>query len=266
MINAKTDQLTVALSIPAYSEIVSKLAPSATIINILPAGQSPETYDVSPKKLLSVLQADIVVLAGMPYEIHWMKTLAERSHVKTVNLSENMHLHDHSNDNHHHHEVDPHTWLDLNQYLKHAEKIKSAIVAVNPTISNDINNRFNLIKTEVNTTYDQLNTVFSTCKFKKFLTYHAAWGHFASSFNIEQIAIENHGKTPSAGYLQKTLKQSELEYRALIAQTQTPIEILEPIADLSGLPIKFANPLSEKFLSDYEAMANVFVEAMGCKK
>ena len=64
-----------------------------------------------------------------------------------------------------------------------------------------------------------------------FLVMHPAWGHFAKTYGLEQIAIEHEGKSPGARTLQLLIKRAKQEkVKVVFIQDQHSSHMAETVA------------------------------------
>ncbi|WP_010274094.1 metal ABC transporter solute-binding protein, Zn/Mn family [Paenibacillus senegalensis] len=103
------------------------------------------------------------------------------------------HEEDHSGHDHHGHshdyEFDPHLWLSPVHAKEMAEKIKNALVAVDPANQADYEANYN----ELAERFDQLHAKFQESlkdvTRREIVVTHQAFGYLAHEYNLEQISI-----------------------------------------------------------------------------
>ena len=87
---------------------------------VVPSGQSPETYDPTPRQMVEIGQSIAYLRIGaIGFEQAWMQKIAENNpQLKLYDLSDNMPLlqeteHEHSTHAHQHGGGDPHIWSSI---------------------------------------------------------------------------------------------------------------------------------------------------------
>lgn len=93
---------------------------------------------------------------------------------------------------------------------------------------------------------------------RKFLIYHPALTYYAGDYGIEQIAIEQEGKEPSARRLAELIETGRREgIRNIFYQSQFPASSVEIIAhDLGGRAVAI-DPLAEDIVGNIEAITGL---------
>ena len=87
---------------------------------VVPSGQSPETYDPTPRQMVEIGQSIAYLRIGaIGFEQAWMQKIVDNNpQLKVYDLSDNMPLlqeteHEHSTHAHQHGGVDPHIWSSI---------------------------------------------------------------------------------------------------------------------------------------------------------
>ena len=126
------------------------------------------------------------------------KTL-QKENVKIVNASKGIELrasteeehHDHGDghkEDEHHHDKDPHVWLDPTLAMKQAEKLKNALVELQPEHKKNSKN-FAALQTKFTDLDDGFKAAVANAKTKEILVSHAAYGYWEQRYGLKQIPI-----------------------------------------------------------------------------
>ena len=79
-----------------------------------------------------------------------------------------------------------------------------------------------------------------------FMIYHPALTYYARAYGIEQVAIEQDGKEPSAKRLARLIEQARRDsIRVVFYQSQFPASTVEVIAEDIGAQSVRIDPLAE---------------------
>ncbi|MEW5570314.1 metal ABC transporter solute-binding protein, Zn/Mn family [Rossellomorea marisflavi] len=113
--------------------------------------------------------------------------------------------HDHNHDGHSHGEKDPHVWLDPIRSIKLAENIKDTLVELSPDHKDEFNQNFEKLKGELEELDQEFATTLKEMPEKKIIVTHAAYGYWANSYGIKQVAVS--GLSPDNEPSQKELKK-----------------------------------------------------------
>ena len=104
-------------------------------------------------------------------------------------------------------------------------------------------------------------------KGKRFYVFHPAFGHFASAYGLQQVAIETEGHEPSPQEIVKLLEQvADDEVRTLLVQPQFTAKEVETMADELGAAIVEIDPLSPDYLQNLVSTASRIADALSVSK
>lgn len=224
---------------------------------IYPPGADSHNYEPSQKQTVQVAKADLFVYNGVelePFAKKMEKTL-EKENVKIVNASADLqlptseehheheeghnHEHDHGEDGHHH-DQDPHVWLDPTLAMQQAEKIKDALVELQPEHKDEFEKNFATLQTKFTDLDAQFKEVSNNAKTKEILVSHAAYGYWEERYGFKQIPIAgiSSSEEPSQKELasiSKTAKEHGLQY--ILFETFSTPKVAEVIQKETGTEI-----------------------------
>jgi len=247
------------------------------VMELIPPGGSPATYEPKPSDLVNVEQADIYFRVGhIPFEkSHANKFASLNLNMKIIDTSVNVVLrhfgeHEEHTDEHgeeiheeeHHHEgVDPHVWLSPIQVKKQVDAIADALSKTDPDNAAEYMKNAEDFKKELDDLHNELELKFKELKTDKLMVFHPAWGYFADEFSLEQIAIEQDGKEPTAKQLQYLIDEAREEnIKVIFIQSQFNKEIAESIAEEIDAVVVSINPLSEDYVNNLRNIATTIAE------
>ncbi|PEA86388.1 metal ABC transporter substrate-binding protein [Bacillus thuringiensis] len=224
---------------------------------IYPPGADSHTYEPSQQQTVQVAKADLFVYNGVELEpfAEKMEKSLKKEKVKTINASKDLTLissskkghSEHEEEHHHHHDKDPHVWLDPMLAMKQAEKIKDALIELQPNHKKEFVENFDALKKRFIDLDNQFKSVITSAKTKEVLISHAALGYWEERYGIKQIAVT--GIQPSDEPSQKELtniakiaKEHNLKY--ILFETFTTPKIAEVIQKETGTKILRYNHLS----------------------
>lgn len=205
---------------PLY-DFAAKIGGDAVKVrSITPPGAEPHDFEPSPKDMVSLADADLFVYNGSGFE-PWaeqaLKTL-DGTNTRIVNATEHLdtvtsgeghfkhsddegeHVHTHS-----HGERDPHVWLDPNLAKQQAQMIKDALVEIDADRADVYEANFEHLAAQFDELDQTLRNVTQTAEKKEFVVSHAAFGHLAHRYGLEQVAVS--GLSPSDEPSSKELQQ-----------------------------------------------------------
>ena len=225
-----------------------------TIEVIVPNGASPETYEPTPKQIISLSNSKMIFSTGLiDFENALLGRLREQS--KIVNLSQGIELiegscsHNHSKEEHnahnHSHGIDPHIWTSPRELKVMAENAYNAIAKHYPD-STKYHVAYQALITELEELDKECEELCLNTDTKAFVVYHPALTYFARAYGIEQITVESDGKEPSAKHLATIIEQAKQKgVKCVLYQRQYPRSVVEVVAKDMGIEAIEFDPLAE---------------------
>ncbi|EEL45906.1 Laminin-binding surface protein [Bacillus cereus Rock3-42] len=270
--NAKKDgKLTVYTTIFPLADFAKKIGGDyVTVEAIYPPGADSHTFEPSQKQTVKVAKADLFVYNGAELEpfAEKMEKSLQKENVKIVNASKGIELrtsteeehHDHGDghkEEEHHHDKDPHIWLDPTLAMKQAEKIKNALVALQPDHKQEFEKNFAALQTKFTDLDDQFKAVVSNAKTKDILVSHAAYGYWEQRYGLKQIAIAGISASDEPSQKQladitKTVKEHNLKY--ILFETFSTPKVASVIQKETGTKVLRLNHLAT--ISEDDAKSN----------
>lgn len=277
---------TVFVSIVPQRYFVDKIAGDMveTQVMVLP-GQSPATYEPSPRQMAALSDASCYLAIGVPFENVWLPrfqdaspSLAivhtdagiEKRAMKAAHHHEDEHEHGHEEAGHeegHHHEhgLDPHVWLSPTLAKTIARNTCDALIAVLPDKEPALRANLDALLKKIDTLDASIRTILAPIPQDKrrFLVFHPSWGYFAQDYDLEQIPIEMEGKEPGPAQLARIIDKAKTENIAVVfAQPQFSATSANVIAQEIGGRVEMLDPLAEDWDANLTRAATVFQKAL----
>lgn len=257
---AGPDPLEVFVSVLPQKFFVERIAgENANVEVMVGPGQSPETYDPSPKQLTKLSRAKVYFSIGVPFEQVWMPRM------NTIN--DDLLIVDSAakarSDCYDQNVKDPHIWVSPVKAKLIAEQMLEALIKVDSDHATIYQENFKNLKSDLENLDQEIRTLFELNNNKKtFLVMHPAWGYFAKEYNLEQIAIEHEGKSPSAKSLQKLIQRAEQEKIKLVfIQDQHSSRMADTVAAGIGAKVVRLDPLAENYIENLRKVAAAIAES-----
>ena len=235
----------IVVSIAPLKYIVSAITGNDFNIEVLlPPGTNPESYEPTPKQLITTSQAELVFSTGL---IDFEKALIDRVQTQNthiVNVSKGVALIEEQEVGHAHC-IDPHIWTSPLQLKKIATNVYNAIALLYPdSIKYTLN--YNDLKRSIDSLDQRIRTSIKQSNSKQFLIYHPALSYYARDYDLIQISLEKEGKEPSAEHLKQFIllaKKNNLS--KILYQKQFSQASVQAVADiLLAEPVEI-DPLGE---------------------
>ena len=154
-------------------------------------------------------------------------------------------------------EIDPHVWLDPVLAIGQVERIRGALVEADASDADGYWARADVLIRQL----ENLNQAFESrlrgCRYRQFVTTHAAYGYLAERYGLEQIAIAglSPDAEPSARDLAElTERVTSLGLRYVLAEPSLSSRLAETVASESGLtllPIHEIGSVTDEELAEH---------------
>jgi len=206
---------------------------------LVPDGVEPHDWEPSPRDLTRLGKSQIFVYNGH-VEV-WAEAALEALSERKITPVEASHNIARINGR-----FDPHVWVSPAKALLEVEKITEAFCKVDSQhAANYKQNSFKYTQ-ELKKLDKELKELSKTAKQKKFITAHAAFGHLAADYGLEQLAIA--GISPEAEPTPKDLqalvrlvKKEQVKY--IFMETLASPKLTELIAKETGAKILVLDPI-----------------------
>lgn len=228
---------------------------------LVKTGQSPHTYEPTPKQLALLGEAALFIRIGDSFERGLMDKVQknfprlriadQRDRVLLLTREGQMISAPGNRDL-----ADPHVWLDPKRLKIQARTIAKVLGELDPAHQAYYSANLKRLEDELVALDSRLTTLLAPCKGRSFLVQHPAYGYFADSYGLRQEAIELGGKEPSGERLASIVdrvRRAELP-RAIIVQPQIADRSARVVADATGSPLVTIDPLARDVLKTIEAL------------
>ena len=252
----RADERIVSVTIEPQRYFAEKIAGDKFKINcVVPAGQSPETYDPTPQQMVQVGKSQGYLRIGsIGFEQAWMDNIRNNNPgLKVFDLSEGIDLlkspeeeeeHDHHHHHHHPGGVDPHTWSSISGAKVIAKNTLDAFVSLDSENKEYYQANYEQLTKEIEETEKTVSGLLRSLDNKTFIIYHPALTYLANEYGLTQLCIEMDGKEPSPAQL-KELVETAREHNAKVVFIQREFDQknAELIAKETGCRLIPINPL-----------------------
>ncbi len=275
-------QVVVCIGPQAY--FVKRIAGDlATVETLVAPGQSPHSYEPSPRQVAALETADLYLRIGLPFEDTLLaKALASRPALPVADMRDGIplrkmegHAHEHAHGDHEGHapaeaheptevEVDPHTWMAPKLAMRQAETVRDALIRVDGAHEAQYREGCAGLTRDLEEVDREIAEALAPLRGKPMLVFHPAFGYFADAYGLRQIAIETEGKEPSARELTGLIARAkENGVRVVFVQKQFPGGAAEAVAEAIGGAVVPLDDLAEDYLANLRAIARAVREGVG---
>ncbi len=257
---AKTDQLQVFVSILPQKYFVQRIAGDTVKVEVMVGpGQSPETYEPSPKQLVKLSAADVYFSIGVPFEKAWMSRLSSVNHdleIVDVSAPATNFYDDQAIE-------DPHIWVSPVLAKLIAEQIMETLIRIDHGNASIYRANYYAFAEELDNLDKEIRKMLGDWVGKGvFLVMHPAWGYFAKTYGLEQIAIEYEGKSPGAKSLQSLIRRAKEEkINTVFVQEQHSSRLAKTVASALGAKIVRLDPLAGNYIENLRKVAAALADS-----
>ena len=248
----QTEESIVTVTIEPQRFFAEKIAGDKFQIHcIVPSGQSPETYDPTPKQMVEVGNSVAYFQIGsLGFEQVWMQKIRENNpDLKIYDLSKGMSFIQEVVHHHHHHShahgVDPHIWSSIAGAKIIAQNMLEAFIQLDGEHADYYKSNYTALLKEINQTDTVIRQLLAPLKERTFIIYHPTLTYFAKEFDLTQLCIEMDGKEPSPAILAQLIATAkEREVKVVFIQQEFDKKNAELIAKETDCRLEVINPLS----------------------
>lgn len=267
-------KIPVFVSILPQAFFVDKIGGDRVVVDVLvQPGQSPHTYAPTPRQMGRLAEARVYFRIGVAFENGLIpklqSTMPELLIVDTrqgITL-EKMTAHEEEEAGHsHEEELDTHIWLDPLLVKQQAAIIKDALVQLDPDGRSLYEKNLTAFCTELDALHARLSTALAPLRGKSFFVFHPAFGYFAKTYGLKQIAVETGGNAPSARHLAALIESArEKGVRVLFVQPQFSQKSAETVARAIDGVVVALDPLAKDYFTNMTGIAEALEMALADK-
>ncbi len=248
---AKTE---VFVSILPQQYFVERIGADQVNVNVMvKPGQSPETFEPSPRLMSLFSKADVYFTIGMPFEQVWIDRVASLNQSLSIvqTQPETKQI------------TDPHSWLSPVLVIAQAHRILTGLSRLSPENKELFYNNYKDLEKELNVLHDNISIAFKTIDKYRFMTFHPAFFYFAELYGLTQIAIEVEGKEPSAKQMAKLMSRYQKQSVSyLLIEKQFNQVIPGTIAKSLNAELLTVDPLAKDYLTNMTDIAEKIKKAL----
>lgn len=158
-----------------------------------------------------------------------------------------------ADDEHAHEEGDPHVWLDPTNMVTIAEAMRDELVSIDPNNAATYRANTEAVVAELTALDEEFSAGLAQCEISVFVPSHAAFGHLAERYGLEQVAVRGLDASvePSAARIAEVQDIAAREgVTTIFYETAVSPAVSEAIANDAGLRTDVLDPLSAPAVDD----------------
>lgn len=242
--NAPADpRPTLTVSIAPLAWLTEAIVGEGVRVEVLiPAGASPETFEPTPRQITAMADSRAVYTVGL---IEFERSLTSRTGVATTPLCEGVELIGGHYHNGHNHGADPHIWTSPRELRVMASNLHSHLRTIFPDST-----QYDARYAQLDSALVELDRYVASCWAMAdrdyFIIYHPALTYYARAYGIEQVAIEQEGREPSARSLTELIERARRDgVKQIFYQRPYPASVVEIAAEGIGAEVVEIDPLAK---------------------
>jgi zinc transport system substrate-binding protein len=190
----------VTVSIIPQKFVVNKIAGNKANVNVMVLpGNEPESYNPTPKQLMSLRNSAIYFKIGVPFEKAWInKFIAINPKIKIIDVTKGIQK-----------DKNPHVWLAPQLIKQQALNVKNALIEYDAKNREFYENNYKNFIKEIDETDKKITKLLKPLKNRTFIIFHPSLYYFAKEYNLNEIALEKEGKEPSLQYQMRLIKTAK---------------------------------------------------------
>lgn len=259
-----SDTVKVLVSILPQADFVKSIGGSRVEVTVLiPPGASPEDYEMSPRQIQKISEADIYFTVGsIPFEqISLPRISSANPDMPIINTSEDIMAEEQEHHEGHHH--DPHVWLSPSLVKEQVQVITRSLIEMDPEGKDFYEANLEVYIRELGELDLEIKGLLADRHRDDFLIYHPAWGYFAADYGLHEIAVEKDGKEPTAQEMMQIITAArEKGIKNVIGSPQHSARSAEAIASQLQGQVKVIDPLPADYIAGMGEAAQAFKEIL----
>ena len=203
--------VTVTVTISPYKYFVDQIAKGKVDVNVMVSnGNNPETYEPYAQQMMELSKSALYLKVGsIGFEQTWMKKLQDNApDMKVINTSVGIKPAKTPGGN-----IDPHVWMSCSNARIIASNILKALCELEPKNKAFFEKNYQSLLSIIDKRDSTIKESFKENPdlVRKFVIYHPILTYFARDYQLEQLAIEEEGREPSADQLKSLIERARKE-------------------------------------------------------
>ncbi len=222
----------------------------AKVTSIVPIGQDPHEYEIKPKDVKALTDADVIIYNGFNLESGngWFEKALEQAGKKVSDKNVIQATEDvtpiylkggEGNKN----KIDPHAWLSIENGIKYVNTIEKHLSDIDKDHSKQFKDNAEKYTNKLDKLHHKMMTAFNDIPEDKrtFITSEGAFKYFAKSYHITpgyiwEINTEKQGIPDQMKQAIKFVKDHDL--KSLVVETSVDKKSMQTLAEETSLNIK----------------------------
>lgn len=232
----------VTVTIEPLAYLTDRIAQGTVPVHVLvPAGSSPETYEPTPRQMVSLAHSALYIRVGrIGFETTWNDRLrANAPDTRFIDASEGISYVESSDGI-----ADPHTWMSCTSARTMARNICRALTASRPQQRATYERGLRSLLAEIDSVDRAVRQRLGHGSQRAFVIYHPALTYFARDYGLTQLPMEEEGREPGAQQMRQLVADARRHrVRTIFVQRQFSPRNTIALRRATGATTVEVNPL-----------------------
>jgi len=264
MAKTSAGEISVFVSILPQAYFVERIGGDYVDVSVLVGpGQSPATYEPTPKQMARLGRSQLYFRIGTPFERGFIDKISRTfSNLTIIDTRKGVAIR-YFKQSQGLEVPDPHIWLDPKRVKIQAETIYEALKKTDPVHADEFEKNLKAFQTDIDRVDAKIAGILAPLKDGKLYVFHPAFGYFAESYGLTQVAVEIEGKEPSPKQLSELINRARRDkVKVIFVQPQYATKEARVVARAIGGAVVPINPLPRDYLKNLEDMANIIEKGL----
>lgn len=232
------------------------------VTSLVPKGGEVHTFDPAPSAARAIADADLIVMNGLGLD-DWLARLATNvgTEAELLALGEELpgveYVSDRDGE-----AVNPHLWLDVTLAARYTERIRDALVELQPSDAEAVQAAASAYLARLDTLDAQVRADLASvpAATRRVVSFHDAFPYYARAYGLEVVGtvVDSPGQEPSAGELADLVEAIEAaDVSAILSEVQFSDAVVQTIAAETGATVVtdlYTDSLGDAPVDSFEAL------------
>jgi len=238
------------------------------VVTLVPPGAFPDTFELTPKQMTMLADADLWLRVGIPFESILVERIASLApSLEVVDGCSGIDREPMDGDDHPGHghgALDPHIWLDPSLVAHHAAILADALCRAYPAGCGTFEANLAGYRADLTAADERVAATLAGHRGAPLFVFHPAYGYFARRYGLVQVPVEVSGKVPTGRRLASLVDLARnADARALFVQPQFAGGGADAAAAAMGVSVVELDPLAPDLVANLERMADTIARSLG---
>lgn len=227
------DPILVVTTISTLNSFVQEVGGNRVAVrNLVPVGASPENYQPTPADIAALHNAAVLVENGAGLETWLGRVLDNAKNAKIVRVV--------CADGLPRKGVNPHLWMDPLLAQRYVDKVRDALILVDPAHRAEYSMRAKQYKLRLSSLRASIQKQIDTIPTaqRNMIVFHNAWQYYNDRFGLRTVGVVelSPGQEPNPQYIGQLVRLAkDLQVRAVFAEPEYSPKLVQALAQSAGI-------------------------------